>query len=735
MAVRRSTLAGAFLVATLVLASCGDGATDPSSAEYMIEVEAGDGQLGGIDGQPPDPLEARVTDAQTGEPVEDVYVSWRVIEGAGASVLTATTGTDSTGVARTHVRLGPDTGVYRVAAATNRLFGRHAAFSLRAVLAPRIDTLEPATAAPGDTVTITGEHFGPDAAGNIVLFGGFPGRVVSGGPTEIRAIVPGCLPNRSIDVTVQREAVVGAAASLSVEGESDPPVTMAVGEVRRFDAGALDCTRLAGHSEAAAYLLVAQNAAASPVRPMPFRLVGLTGTSPGGPLAPASMTAPGPIGDAPPPVAWEARIREREERIATSTLVRPGPGPHAADRRLAAAPSIGDRDTFSVLNKDEEFSTVVAEVKHVGGHAVLYEDVDAPEPGLSDADFESFGDLFDDLIHPTDVGVFGEPSDIDGNGRIVVLFTPVVNELTDRDRADQGYVAGFFYGYDLTDGEDSNRAEIFYSLVPDPDAEFSAERSVDQVLRVVPSVLAHELQHMISFNQRRLQEGGGQDELWLSEALAHMAEDLVADTLFARGDSARGLYFVIDNLFRAHRYMQDPSATALIQDEGLGSLEMRGAAWLVLKYVIGHHGGVDLLRRLTQTSRTGVANITAETGESWPDLFHRFAVALWADDAQARRNAPVDAAFTYPDFDLREEIEFWFERVNFNAGGPVAVAPTVHDYADLSASGALSSSSARYLRIEADDGAVPSLGLALTGVDGRPLAAGALPQLTVLRYR
>src|SRR5690606_2216800 len=144
--------------------------------------------------------------------------------------------------------------------------------------------------------------------------------------------------------------------------------------------------------------------------------------------------------------------------------------------------------------------------------------------------------LFDDPIFPTVTGAFGEPSDVDGNGRIIILFTPVVNELTPRGAA--GFVAGFFYGLDLTEGANSNRAEIFYSVVPDPGGRYGDPRSRDDILRTVPGVLAHELQHMVHFHERMMRRQAPRPEaVWLSEALAHMAEDLVADTLRARGDA------------------------------------------------------------------------------------------------------------------------------------------------------------------------------------------------------
>ncbi|MFW6079081.1 MAG: IPT/TIG domain-containing protein, partial [Gemmatimonadota bacterium] len=268
-------------VLPLAMSACGDRVVvEPEAVRYAIEVHGGDGQLGAVDAPAPASLDVRVTEDATDDPIEGAVVDWRVIEGEGASVVAAASLTDSTGVASVDVRLGADTGTYRFAARTNRHFGRHATFTLHAILAPTIDGIEPASAAPGDTVTLTGEDFDPEVAGNIVLFGGFPATVVESGSNRIRAVVPECLPARTVEVTAQRGGVVGVASPLQIEAGAPPGVSLDVGEIRRFDADALACLSIAGRSDAAAYLLVPQNTMSAPGRPMPFRMVGLAGAAP-----------------------------------------------------------------------------------------------------------------------------------------------------------------------------------------------------------------------------------------------------------------------------------------------------------------------------------------------------------------------------------------------------------------------------------------------------------------------
>src|SRR5690606_16233524 len=137
----------------------------------------------------------------------------------------------------------------------------------------------------------------------------------------------------------------------------------------------------------------------------------------------------------------------------------------------------------------------------------------------------------------------------------------------------------------------------------------------------------------IHFEERR-KVGGSQDVLWLSEGLAHMAEELVAAELEGRGDHDLALLFRRENHERAFRYLQAvdsiPDSVALIEEENPGTLEGRGAQWLFIQYLTGHYGGEAILRALTRSRLNGVANVEAATGTTWPELFARWSVALWA---------------------------------------------------------------------------------------------------------
>jgi len=719
------------LAALLAAAGCGD-ATGPGRVERTIEV-FGDPPRFGPPGTPlAAPFRVRVTERSSGKPVRGVTVTWRVVQGPGATVMPPSTITDSAGLAASRLTLGPDTGLYRVEAALGAGEGR-VTFEARAVLAPEILSIAPSPAAAGSTVRITARNLSPVPGDHAVLFGGIRGAVTGGSATELDVVVPRCVPTRTVTVTIELGPVRSNGAPLEVQGDGAGPLTLAPGQALTLaDPAALACVRLPGGESGAAYLVVSQNVDEVADRNLPFQLVGLSGlaTQPALAAAPAALLSGDPLastGFGAPAARWELRLRTLERELPADRALPPageaGPLGAAAE---CAQPTVGTRCTFKVINKDEKFVTVTAEAKHISRRAILFQDLNAPAGGFGPADFESFGRVFDDPIYDAITATFGSPSDVDGNGRVIILFTPVVNQMT--AKGSTGFIAGFFYGLDLTTQENSNRAEIFYSLVPDPAGRFGDARATADVLRVVPPVLAHELQHMIHFNQRvLLRRASGQEVLWLSEALAHAAEDIVADAFRARGDAAQADNFRLANLARAVRYLRDPSAASLVGTRPPGSLEERGAQWLFIKYLAGQYGGNDLLRRLTQTTRTGVANVTAETGQSWPTLVSDWTVALWADGAPELEGISVDRRYTYPNLDLREDL------ARLGTGYPLRVVPA--GFQDFAVRDTLPGASPLHLLVRAGGTNPPPLHLSLAGAEGAPFSATARPQAVILRVR
>ena len=174
---------------------------------------------------------------------------------------------------------------------------------------------------------------------------------------------------------------------------------------------------------------------------------------------------------------------------------------------------------------------------------------------------------------------FGAESDVDRDGRVSVLMTPVVNRLTPTEDCDVEFITGFFFALDVDpafrDDQRSNQVEVLYSLVADPTGSITCEHSAERIRRLVPVTFSHELQHMINYNQHVLRRQGDSETLWLNEAMSHLAEELASLHFLALGDTEAFSRFVIGDLFNAFLFLEDPGAVFALFVAGTGTLEDR----------------------------------------------------------------------------------------------------------------------------------------------------------------
>jgi hypothetical protein len=702
-------------------ASCSEDPVVPTLPVLEAVVASGDEQYGTVGVTLSEPLRVVVRLADTQAPRPETNVRWEVESGVATLLGPVTAVTDSIGATEIRVRLGATTGAVVVRATVVEQEAAFATFGLFTVDPPVVDDISPAAADAGDIVTITGSNFSPNAEQNVVLFSGIRGVVTAASPSSLQVEVPACLPTRDVQVGVQLGTVGSGTLSLSVTENGEFTSLPIDGFIDVADDAGYTCLRLPGGADVQ-YLTIVYSASTVGGAMHPFTLRGLSSSGPllavtGGPTGRGHQGAERSgdarqVGPGARQAGWDARLRTRE-----AELVRGRPDPRPTPTLLAplaVPPQEGDLRTFNVYD-GTQFDQVTAEAVKVGSHAALFIDQDAPAEGLTDQDLQDFADRFDDVIRPTVTGAFGDASDLDANERVIVLFTPRVNALTPAG-GNGGFVGGFFFGLDLQPGETgSNGGEIFYALVPDPDGEYSDARSKDDVLRVTPAILAHEFQHMVHYNERILERGAPTNEaLWLSEALAQMAEDRVARAYESQGDDLSAEQFRNGNWTRADRYLGDTPDVSLIVGTGQGSLEERGAGFLYLLYLTEQEGE-GLLGALTRTTSTGVANVEARTGASWPDL-----VADWWSAVYLDGPGPESGPMVYPQTDLRALLE-----------SPFPLEPTTVGSADFTGSGALWSSSAAYYILV--PGLTGSSSVRLGGEAGSASAAHAALRMRVIR--
>jgi hypothetical protein len=434
------------------------------------------------------------------------------------------------------------------------------------------------------------------------------------------------------------------------------------------------------------YLVVPQFATASaPVNPVAFTLTaGVPGSATANIVSasrqalPAQAGATADLGQMQRRLDGELRKREREVAAAARSSGA-AMGPLASKVHAdAVPPAVGSSTSFHVLSSftnGSQYTTDTATLKYSGSHLLIYLSKNAPPGGFTDSQIAAFGNTFDLDLYTIDVATFGTPSDIDANGRVIVLLSPIINKLTNASAcASQGYIAGFFNAVDLLPTQypgKSNGAEIFYSLVPDPNATVSCTHTVAAVEQLTPSTFIHEFQHMISFGQHSIIRNGNEEDPWLNEGLSHVAEELGSryyenrfppptgrtDPGQAFPDSAQG--FISGDLYNSYHYLfntasTDTSDIASVSNwgNGDGTLVQRGGVWLFLRW-LGDQEDSLVYGRLDQTSLTGIPNVEAAAGATFPTLFGEFSLALYTDSLPGVPRSSIPSALRFTSRNLR----------------------------------------------------------------------------------
>ena len=652
-----------------MLACSHEAATAPVEASFAITVNGGDGQRAAAGSVLPQPLAALVKDA-AGAPVKGARVVFRVERGSvtGSRMLDSIGVTSPDGIATAQLQLGSALDTTIVMAFPAPASQRAVRFFAVGSAAPSIAAIVPATFGAGDTIVVRGTGLGIAATSGGVDFDGMRAPAIAGGSDgAIRAVVPACLTPGPMTVrvaagTVRSNGVAGVYQSRTL------PVTLAPYQAITVRSAQLaDCLTIAGNG--ATYLVVAQYASVgSALSTMDWRLGANTASR-----TVSSATTSLPAHDElAAQREFDAFLRNTERVIAPRARAEAAAARSAlallqSTAAAVAAPAPGSTRVFNVVASLDgtSFAKVTTRLRFAGQHLLLY--VDTVGSGFTDQQYQTLGTLFDHDLYQLDVAAFGSESDVDRDGRILVVFTPQINSLVRaQDCVQKGYVTGFFYATDLLlDDPNSNKAEIIYSFIPDSTARFSCAHRATDVLRFLLPTFLHELQHMISFNQHVIARGGATEEVWLNEGLGHIAEELGSKYYEAKFPPPTGRLapeqifpdsaspFIAPQLLNAYVYLNATREHSVTSYQGTGSVEERGATWLFLRW-LGEQKGDDILRRLVQTSNTGIANVEAQSAEAFGALFGDFSVALFADSLPGLPRSNVPTRYQFGSRQLRK---------------------------------------------------------------------------------
>jgi hypothetical protein len=230
---------------------------------------------------------------------------------------------------------------------------------------------------------------------------------------------------------------------------------------------------------------------------------------------------------------------------------------------------------------------------------------------------------FDDRIYPMAREHLGAARDVDGDGRFTVLLSSWLDHLGDGRHAVDGFV----------------KVADLDATVPAPFGNHCDMMYLNAALPSGPylrTVLAHEYMHAVVYSHKTLDQSDGielgpEEEEWLDEAIAHLAEE-------QHGFSSSNIdYRVSAFLSKPERYqlvVDDYFAANLFRSHG-----NRGSTYLFLRWCVDRYGP-ELIPRLIRSPRRGISNVEAATGATFPDLFRRWSLATFLSGEDPSNPAP-----------------------------------------------------------------------------------------------
>jgi hypothetical protein len=175
----------------------------------------------------------------------------------------------------------------------------------------------------------------------------------------------------------------------------------------------------------------------------------------------------------------------------------------------------------------------------------------------------------------------------------------------------------------------------------------------------------------VAFSQKTLRNAGAigtpiEEEGWLDEAIAHLAEDLHG---FSRSNIDYRVSAFLSQPERYQLVVEDYFAADLFRSHG-----HRGATYLFLRWCVDQYGP-DLLPVLIRSRQRGITNLEEATGCSFAELYRRWSVALIRSGVEASPEGMTKTSGGYHSIDIRAPMDGWQlagpRTTRLVAGGPL----------------------------------------------------------------
>ncbi len=550
---------------------------------------------------------------------------------------------------------GAETGILQIRLVTNE-FQLEGLSTVRVTVPPELIHLSPKRSLPGVTLTLSGRHFTTDTSAVKVLLGEratLQGNdILTFSNTRLTFLAPGTdvVPaGESVEIRLSVNGIPTQESFVWTSYNPDLTTLDAYG-IYEFEAvsrnGTLHLPKLGPDDRIAFVSVISGSPNLDLGGDFTYSLTSVLGnnrvlvpTLPTTALGPrAALATRGTYRDVGP-------LLRRLFPRSGGSAVRPA---LAADGlRPAIANPAPASATFWLANfatgdpgnpADDQLAT--ATLMATGTYCLVYVDT-ATDTRVTASDAEKVAARFD-AIYPTlatacwDGSSTPPEGDIDGQPRILLLLTPQIN----RGATGNLVILGYFNPRD----KDPTRAhsagtEILYlwddAFLTNPD-DFSG-------------ILAHELQHMMYYNQK-----GSEGVEWIDEGLSVWAQQ-IAGYGFTQGMPTPVSYVV--------EYLRAPHKVSLNHWPDDPGLENYGMSYLFVEYLFERCAGYEAIRRLEKKNgaigfddiQTHVLPLAQPTTPNLETFFHDFCLALYLDNLGLpdtfSGNQP--AAWSFPQVDLR----------------------------------------------------------------------------------
>jgi hypothetical protein len=280
-----------------------------------------------------------------------------------------------------------------------------------------------------------------------------------------------------------------------------------------------------------------------------------------------------------------------------------------------SAPEAGDRKPIEIPTPSG-YLDIEVEAVSIGAHATVW--IDTTNGTALDPDFvAAFRDDFENLIMPRERTLFGTEPDIDHDGRVNLIFSPLTYQTA----------VAFFSGCDLRDASakchPKNGGEYLY-LTPPGDIEPPYDTPA-----AMKEILTHEFSHMLHYNRKVYLNGNGawNDSSYMAEGVGAFAQDAIGFQLGNLYVAQQGLEAIDD--FSLSNVLLD-GVTYDADRDGV----LRGGAYWFVRYLYDRGGG-DRVDGAAIINRGGPAFLRAllDPVDSIAVALPEVAKTTWADVA------------------------------------------------------------------------------------------------------